>query len=104
MKENIKKTSYDFITIKEINNTLTANVALHLQKYIQLNLKEEYKDNFIVCKLSPKTEDELKTIFELNEALKQANYIPSVFSLIDSNNENTPYYLKIEWPMVKQER
>ena len=99
----MSKTSYDFITIEEINGTLTANVALHLQKYIQLNLKGEYSDNFIVCKLIPKTEAELRAIFELNEALKQANYIPAVFALIDKDKEVTPYYLKIEWPMVKKE-
>jgi hypothetical protein len=97
------KTTYDFITIEEINNTLTANIALQLQQYIQLNLKGEYTDNFIVCKLIPKTQEELQTIFELNEALKQANYIPTLLSLIDNTKEATPYYLKIEWPMVKQE-
>lgn len=30
----MSKTSYDFINIKEINSTLTANIALQLQKYI----------------------------------------------------------------------
>ena len=99
----MNKTSYNFITIEEINNTLTANIALQLQQYIQLNLKGEHTDNFIVCKLIPKTQEELQTIFELNEALKQANYIPTLLSLIDNTKEVTPYYLKIEWPMVKQE-
>ena len=99
----MNKTSYDFINIEEINGTLTANIALQLQKYIQLNLKGEYGDNFIVCKLIPKTQPELQAIFELNEALKQANYIPSIFALINKDKEFTPYYLKIEWPMVKQE-
>jgi len=99
----MNKTSYDFITIEEINSTLTANIALQLQRYIQLNLNGEYTDNFIVCKLIPKTQEELQTIFELNEALKQANYIPTLLSLIDNTKEVTPYYLKIEWPMVKQE-
>lgn len=97
------KITYDFITIEEINNTLTANIALQLQQHIQLNLKGEYTDNFIVCKLIPKTQEELQAIFELNEALKQANYIPTLLSLIDNTKEVTPYYLKIEWPMVKQE-
>ena len=96
-------TSYDFITIEEINGTITANIALQLQKYIQLNLKGEYANNFIVCKLIPKTEVELQIIFQLNEALKQADYIPAIFALIDKTKEVTPYYLKIEWPMVKQE-
>ena len=99
----MNKTSYDFIAIEEINSTLTANIALQLQRYIQLNLNGEYTDNFIVCKLIPKTQEELQTIFELNEALKQANYIPTLLSLIDNTKEVTPYYLKIEWPMVKQE-
>lgn len=44
----MSKTSYDFINIEEVNDTLTANIALQLQKYIQLNLKREYIDNFIV--------------------------------------------------------
>ena len=99
----MSKTSYNFITIEEINSTLTANIALQLQKYIQLNLKGEYADNFIVCKLIPKTQPELQTIFELNEALKLASYTPTIFSLIDKDKEVTPYYLKIEWPMVKKE-
>lgn len=99
----MSKTSYDFINIEEINDTLTANIALQLQTHIQLNLKGEYADNFIVCKLIPKTQPELQTIFELNEALKQANYTPTIFALIDKDKEFTPYYLKIEWPMVKQE-
>ena len=97
------ETSYDFIVIEEINNTLVANIALKLQQYIQLNLKGEYADNFVVCKFTPKTEIELHSIMELNEALKQANYTPTLLSLIDSTKETTPYYLKIEWPMVKQE-
>ena len=99
----MNKTSYNFTTIEGINNTLIANIALQLQKYIQLNLKGEYTNNFIVCKLIPKTQPELQTIFELNEALKQANYTPTIFALIDKDKEFTPYYLKIEWPMVKQE-
>ena len=45
----MSKTSYDFINIEEINDTLTANIALQLQTHIQLNLKGEYADNFIVC-------------------------------------------------------
>ena len=99
----MNKISYDFITIEEINSTLTANVALQLQKHIQLNLQGEYADNFIVCKFIPKTEIELRAIFELNESLKQANYTPTILSLIDKDKEVTPYYLKIEWPMVQRE-
>ena len=99
----MNKTSYDFIAIEEINSTLTANIALQLQRYIQLNLNGEHTDNFIVCKFTPETETELYSIMELNEALKQANYIPTLLSLIDNAKETTPYYLKIEWPMVKQE-
>lgn len=99
----MSKTSYDFITVETIDSTLVSNIAMHLQEYIQLNLKGEYIDNFIVCKLIPKTQPELQTIFELNEALKQASYTPTIFALIDKTKEVTPYYLKIEWPMAKQE-
>lgn len=97
------KTSYNFITVETIDNTLVSNIAMYLQQYIQLNLRGEYKDNFIVCKLIPKTQEELQFIFELNEALKQANYLPTILSLINKTKDVTPYYLKIEWPMVKQE-
>lgn len=97
------KTSYDFITIETIDSTLVSNIAMHLQEYIQLNLRGEYTDNFIVCKLIPKTQEELQEIFKLNEALKQANYLSAIFALIDKTKEVTPYYLKIEWPMAKQE-
>ena len=103
MKKNSKKSSYSYIAIEEINNTLTAKIALELQKHIQLNLKNEYPNNFIVFKFLPKTEEDLHLLFELNESLKQANYTPTILSLIDKNKEVTPYYLKIEWPMVKKE-
>ena len=99
----MSKVYYEFITINEINGTLIANIALQLQKYIQLNLKGEYADNFIVCKFTPKTQPELQNIFELNETLKQANYTPTIFALIDKNKDLTPYYLKIEWPIVNKE-
>ena len=105
MKKDSKNTSYNFIAIEEINSTtLTAKVALELQKHIQLNLRGEYPDNFIMFKFVPKTEEELHLLFELVESLKQANYTPIILSLIDNDKEITPYYLKAEWPMVKQER
>ena len=102
MKKSVKTYPYDFINIDAINNTLTANVALKLQKYIQLNMNGSYSCNFIVFKFFPKNEIELQEIFNLNEALKQANYLPLILSVLNKDDKDTPYYLKIEWPMIKR--
>lgn len=98
----MKKCNYDFVTIEEINHTLTATVAIQLQNYVQRSLRGEYGANYIVCEFFPKTAEEIQLLFALDDALKAANYVSAIFGMAVKDAEETPYYLKIQWPVVQQ--
>lgn len=90
------KTNVPFIEIPEINDLLFSTVALHISDGVKSYMVN--KDfNYIVIKLFPHNQEQLKEIIKLNEALHSAEYHTTVLAVIDEAKDWTPYYIKIEW-------
>lgn len=90
------KPNIPIVEIKEINEMLTVTISNYLQEGIQSYLIN--KDfNYIVIKMTPHNEIELRYIMQIKDALASAGYLPTMLSVIDKTKEWTPYFIKIEW-------
>lgn len=88
------------VIFDEITPSLVPTLSSLLQQRIQEYIADTSNslDNYIVCRFSPKSAEEISFLLQLKQILEDAEYLTSLLHTIPTEEENSIYFLRISWP------